>query len=222
VAAVVTIVAATAVVMTVVATVGAMIAGAATIEAATTVDTMIAAVATMIVAGDMTTVAAATTADMMIAVAATMTVAMTIAAVDTTGAKSFGGGSSANTATCACVNLAPVSWASVHRGAIVSFNIEKCTVTSSWVVYFARRVCVCYWISERIELIAIHVPAGITREVLKNSLHAVFTRHLRGNHVRYMYGIVLKYTVNTGESVFFLVVGGRRVFKFHVWNSNSN
>ena len=52
---------------------------------------------------------------------------------------------------------------------------------------------------------------------LKNSLHAVFTRYLRGNHVRYIYGIVLKYTVNTGESVFFLVVGGRRVFKFRVW-----
>jgi len=52
---------------------------------------------------------------------------------------------------------------------------------------------------------------------LKNSLHVVFTRYLRGNHVRYIYGIVLKYTVNTGESVFFLVVGGRRVFKFRVW-----
>ena len=61
--------------------------------------------------------------------------------------------------------------------------------------------------------VAIHVPAGITREVLK--IH--FTRYLRGNHVRYIYGIVLKYTVNTGESVFFLVVGGRRVFKFRVW-----
>ena len=46
---------------------------------------------------------------------------------------------------------------------------------------------------------------------LKNSLHAVFTRYLRGNHVRYIYGVVLKYTANTGESVFFLVVGGRRV-----------
>ena len=57
---------------------------------------------------------------------------------------------------------------------------------------------------------------------LKNSLHAVFTRYLRGNHVRYIYGIVLKYTVNKGDSVFFLVVGGRRVFKFRVWNSNSN
>jgi len=52
---------------------------------------------------------------------------------------------------------------------------------------------------------------------LKNSLHAVFTRYSRGNHVRYTYGIVLKYTVNTGESVFLLVVGGRRVFKFRVW-----
>ena len=52
---------------------------------------------------------------------------------------------------------------------------------------------------------------------LKNSLHAVFTRYLRGNHVRYMYGNILKYTANTGDSVFFLVVGGRRVFKFHVW-----
>jgi len=51
---------------------------------------------------------------------------------------------------------------------------------------------------------------------LKNLLHAVFTRYLRGNHVRYIYGIVLKYTVNTGELVFFLVVGGRRVFKFCV------
>ena len=61
--------------------------------------------------------------------------------------------------------------------------------------------------------VAIHVPAGITPEVLK--IH--FTRYLRGNHVRYIYGIVLKYTVNTGESVFFLVVGGRRVFKFRVW-----
>ena len=65
--------------------------------------------------------------------------------------------------------------------------------------------------------VAIHVPAGITREVLKNSLHAVFKRYLRGNHVRYIYGIALKYTVNTGESVFFLVVGGHRIFKFHVW-----
>jgi len=44
---------------------------------------------------------------------------------------------------------------------------------------------------------------------LKNSLHAVFTRYSRGNHVRYIYGNILKYTVNTGESVFFLVVGGR-------------
>jgi len=35
--------------------------------------------------------------------------------------------------------------------------------------------------------------------------------------VRYIYGIFLKYTVNTGESVFFLVVGGRRVFNFRVW-----
>ena len=52
---------------------------------------------------------------------------------------------------------------------------------------------------------------------LKNSLHAVFARYLRGNHVRYIYGTVLKYTVNTGELVFFLVVGGRRVFKFRVW-----
>jgi len=52
---------------------------------------------------------------------------------------------------------------------------------------------------------------------LKNSLRAVFTRYLRGNHVRYIYGIVLKYTVNTGELVFFLVVGDRRVFKFRVW-----
>ena len=52
---------------------------------------------------------------------------------------------------------------------------------------------------------------------LKNSLHAVFTRYLRGNHVRYIYGHTLKYTVNTGDSVFFLVVGGRRVFKFRVW-----
>ena len=60
---------------------------------------------------------------------------------------------------------------------------------------------------------AIHVPAEITREVLK--IH--FTRYLRGNHVRYKYGIFLKYTVNTGESVFFLVVGGRRVFKFRAW-----
>jgi len=52
---------------------------------------------------------------------------------------------------------------------------------------------------------------------LKNSLHAVFTRYLCGNHVRYIYGNILKYTVNTGGSVFFLVVGGRRVFKFRVW-----
>ena len=52
---------------------------------------------------------------------------------------------------------------------------------------------------------------------LKNSLHAVFTRYLRGNHVRYMCGNILKYTVNTGDSVFFLVVGGRLVFKFRVW-----
>ena len=44
---------------------------------------------------------------------------------------------------------------------------------------------------------------------LKNSLHVVFTRYLRGNHVRYIYGNILKNTVNTGESVFFLVVGGR-------------
>ena len=51
---------------------------------------------------------------------------------------------------------------------------------------------------------------------LKNSLHVVFTRYLRGNHVRYICGIVLKYTANTGESVFLLVVGGRRVFKFRV------
>jgi len=35
--------------------------------------------------------------------------------------------------------------------------------------------------------------------------------------VRYIYGIVLKYTANTGESVFFLMVGGRRVFKFRAW-----
>ena len=52
---------------------------------------------------------------------------------------------------------------------------------------------------------------------LKNSLHAVFTRYLGGNHVRYIYGNILKYTVNTGDSVFFLVVGGRRIFKFRVW-----
>ena len=52
---------------------------------------------------------------------------------------------------------------------------------------------------------------------LKNSLHAVFTRYLRGNHVRYIFGSILKYTANTGDSVFFLVVGGRRVFKFRVW-----
>ena len=52
---------------------------------------------------------------------------------------------------------------------------------------------------------------------LKNSLYAVFTRYLRGNHVRYICGNILKYTVNTGDSVFFLVVGGRRVFKFRVW-----
>ena len=52
---------------------------------------------------------------------------------------------------------------------------------------------------------------------LENSLHAVFARYLRGNHVRYIYGNILKYTVNTGDSVFFLVVGGRRVFKFRVW-----
>ena len=52
---------------------------------------------------------------------------------------------------------------------------------------------------------------------LKNSLQPVFTRHLRGIHVRYIYGAVLKYTANTGESVFLLVVGGRRVFKFRVW-----
>ena len=37
--------------------------------------------------------------------------------------------------------------------------------------------------------------------------------------MRYIYGIVLKYTANTGESVFFLVAGGRRrrVLKFRVW-----
>jgi len=52
---------------------------------------------------------------------------------------------------------------------------------------------------------------------LINSLHAVFARYLRGNHVRYIYGSILKYTANTGDSVFFLVVGGRRVFKFRVW-----
>ena len=52
---------------------------------------------------------------------------------------------------------------------------------------------------------------------LKNSLHAVFTRYLRGNHVRYIYGNILKNTVNTGDSVFFLVVGGRRVFKFRAF-----
>jgi len=52
---------------------------------------------------------------------------------------------------------------------------------------------------------------------LTNSLHAVFTRYLRGNHVRYIYGVVLKYMANTGESVFFLMVGGRRVFKFRAW-----
>ena len=51
---------------------------------------------------------------------------------------------------------------------------------------------------------AIHVPAGITREVLK--IH--FTRYLRGNHVRYIYGIVLKYTVNTEESVISVLFGG--------------
>ena len=50
---------------------------------------------------------------------------------------------------------------------------------------------------------SIHVPAGITREILK--IH--FTRYLRGNHVRYIYGNILKYTANTGDSVFFLVVG---------------
>jgi len=33
---------------------------------------------------------------------------------------------------------------------------------------------------------------------LKNSLHAVFTRYLCGNHVRCIYGNILKYTVNTG------------------------
>ena len=32
-----------------------------------------------------------------------------------------------------------------------------------------------------------------------------------------MYGNILKYTENTGDSVFFLVVGCRRVFKFRVW-----
>ena len=52
---------------------------------------------------------------------------------------------------------------------------------------------------------------------LKNSLHAVFTRYLRGYHVRYIYGNILKNTVNTGDSVFFLVVGGRRVFKFRAF-----
>ena len=56
-----------------------------------------------------------------------------------------------------------------------------------------------------------------SRAGLKNSLHAVFTRYLRGNHVRYIFGSILKYTANTGDSVFFLVVGGRRVFKFRVW-----
>ena len=55
--------------------------------------------------------------------------------------------------------------------------------------------------------VAIHVPAGITRG-LKNSLCAVFTRYLRGNHVRYIYGNILKYTVNTGDSVFFFGGGG--------------
>ena len=33
---------------------------------------------------------------------------------------------------------------------------------------------------------------------LKNSLHAVFTRYLCGNHVRCINGNMLKYTVNTG------------------------
>ena len=65
--------------------------------------------------------------------------------------------------------------------------------------------------------VAIHVPAGITRGVSKKSLHAVFTRYLRGNHVWYIYVNILKYTVNTGDSLLFLVVGGRRVFKFRVW-----
>ena len=52
---------------------------------------------------------------------------------------------------------------------------------------------------------------------LKNSLHVVFTRYLRGNHVRYIYGNILKNTANTGDSVFFLVVGGRRAFKFRAF-----
>ena len=47
---------------------------------------------------------------------------------------------------------------------------------------------------------------SLTREVLK--IH--FKRYLRGNHVWYIYGNILRYTVNTGDSVPFLVVGGRR------------
>ena len=35
--------------------------------------------------------------------------------------------------------------------------------------------------------------------------------------MRYIYGNILKNTANTGDSVLFLVVGGRRVFKFRVW-----
>ena len=44
----------------------------------------------------------------------------------------------------------------------------------------------------------------------RNPLHAVFAQYLRGNHVWYIYGNILRYTVNTGDSVPFLVVGGRR------------
>ena len=35
--------------------------------------------------------------------------------------------------------------------------------------------------------------------------------------MRYIYGNIRKNTVNTGDSVFFLVVGGRRVFKFRAF-----
>ena len=51
---------------------------------------------------------------------------------------------------------------------------------------------------------------------LKNSLHAVFTRYLCGNHVRCIYGNILKYTVNTGVRCSFWW-WGVVVFKFRVW-----
>ena len=41
---------------------------------------------------------------------------------------------------------------------------------------------------------------------LKFLLHVVFARYSRGNHVRYVYGNILKYTGNTGDSVFLLLL----------------